>query len=181
MRSLIRFIINKIRGNADVEVLKKQGLNVGKNLTLQWGTMIDPSHCWLITIGDDVTLAARVYILAHDASTKRRLGYTKIGLVSIGNNTFIGANTTILPNVKIGNNVIIGAGSVVTKDIPDNVVAVGNPARVVAQTDAYVEKNKLAIKNRPIYDESYTLRGAISNEKKQKMIDDLKDGIGYVE
>lgn len=49
-------------------------------------------------------------ILAHDASTKRYLGYTKIGRVLIGNNVFVGAGTIILPSVAIGNNVIIGAG-----------------------------------------------------------------------
>ena len=55
-------------------------------------------------------MAPHVQILAHDASTKRYLGYTKIGRVLIGNNVFVGAGTIILPSVAIGNNVIIGAG-----------------------------------------------------------------------
>lgn len=50
--------------------------------------------------------------------------------ISIGNNVWIGANCTILPGVTIGNNAVIGAGSVVTKDIPESVVAVGNPCKV---------------------------------------------------
>jgi maltose O-acetyltransferase len=57
------------------------------------------------------------------------LNYTKIGLVKIGDNVFIGAGSIILPNVKIGNNVIIGAGSIVTKDVPDNSLVAGNPAK----------------------------------------------------
>ena len=60
----------------------------------------------------------------------------------IGNNVFVGAGTIILPRVHIGNRVIIGAGSIVTKDIPDNKVAAGNPARVICDIDAYLEKEK---------------------------------------
>ena len=49
----------------------------------------------------------------------------------IGNQTFIGANSIVLPGIKVGNNCIVGSGSVVTKDVPDNSVAVGNPARII--------------------------------------------------
>lgn len=56
---------------------------------------------------------------------------TLLGGVSIGNNTFIGGGSIILPKIKIGNNVVIGAGSVVIKNIPDNVVVVGNPAKII--------------------------------------------------
>lgn len=55
--------------------------------------------------------------------------------VTIGNNVWIGGDSTILPGVTIGNNVVIGAGSVVTKNIPDNVVAAGNPARIIKHLD----------------------------------------------
>ncbi len=58
--------------------------------------MIDSSHCWLIQIGDNVTLAPGVHVLAHDASTKRSLGYTKIGIGQGGNNVFGGAHSVIL-------------------------------------------------------------------------------------
>lgn len=104
--------------------------------------IIDPGHCWLISIGDNVTLAPRVHILAHDASTKRILGYTLIGRVTIGNNVFIGAGSIILPNVKIGNNVIVGAGSVVSRTIPDNSAALGTPARIICSYEEFVEKRK---------------------------------------
>ena len=62
------------------------GLRVGVNFNRLNGVIIDPAHCWLITIGDNVTLAPRVHILAHDASTKNYLNFTKIGRVNIGNN-----------------------------------------------------------------------------------------------
>ena len=102
--------------------------------------IIDPSHCYHITIGDNVTLAPRVHILAHDSSTAMFLGKTRAANVTIGNDVFVGAGTIILPGVHIGNRVIIGAGSVVTKDIPDNSVAVGNPCKVVCDVDSYIQK-----------------------------------------
>ena len=58
------------------------------------------------------------------------------------NNVFIGTNTTILPNVRIGSNVIIGANSLITKDVPDNCVVVGTPAKVISTFDDFIEKRK---------------------------------------
>ena len=123
----LRSLLYKLRGEVPLERLIERGLKVGKNFNRLGGTIIDDSHCWLITIGDNVTMAPRVHVLAHDASTKNTLGYSRIGLVNIGNNVFIGAESIILPGVTIGDNVVIGAGSVVTKDIMSNSVATGNP------------------------------------------------------
>ena len=69
------------------------GMKVGKDFNRLAGVILDPSHCWLIDIGDNVTIAPRVHVLCHDASTKGFLGYTKIGRVNIGSNVFIGADT----------------------------------------------------------------------------------------
>lgn len=66
------------------------------------------------------------------------------GGVFIGNNVFIGMHTTILKGVHIGNNVIIGANSLVNKNVPDNCVVAGNPARAIMSLDEYHEKRKLA-------------------------------------
>lgn len=120
MLKMIKKMRNKLIKEQNLTDLIKNGLTVGKNFNMQKGCIIDSSHCWLIEIGDNVTLAPRVHILVHDASTKFALGYAKIGKVKIGNNVFIGANATILPNVRIGNNVIIGANSLVNRDILDN-------------------------------------------------------------
>lgn len=138
----IRTIINKIRGVMDVPSLVKKGLMIGENVFINFGCIIDESFCWLIKIGNNVTLAPNVHILAHDASTKKMIGYTKMGMVTIGNDVFIGASSIILPGRNIGNNVVIGAGSIVSKDIPDNSVAVGNPAKVICSYDEYIEKQK---------------------------------------
>lgn len=64
----------------------------------------------------------------------------KIGCIDIGDNVFIGSNTTILYDVRIGTNVIIGAGSLVNKDIPDNSVAAGVPARVIGTFEDFIQK-----------------------------------------
>lgn len=143
MNKLIRKILEYLRGEPQhLEKLLKRGLKVGKNFNRMGGVIIDPSHCYHITIGDNVTLAPRVHILAHDASTFIFFGKTRAANVTIGNNVFVGAGMIILPGVHVGNRVIIGAGSVVTKDIPDNSVAVGNPAKVISSLDAYLEKEK---------------------------------------
>ena len=115
--TLVDKIKAKVRGSLDLDQLKQNGFKYGENFDTQYGVIIDPGHCWLIEIGNNVTLAPRVHILAHDASMKKFLGYTKIAPVKIGNNVFIGAGSIILPGVTIGDNVIVGAGSVVTKDL----------------------------------------------------------------
>ena len=88
---------------------------------------IDTSHGYLIEIGDNVTIS-HAEIQAHDASTKKILGYSKVGKVRIGNNVFVGTQAVILPGVTIGDCVMVAAGSVVNKDIPSNVLVAGSPA-----------------------------------------------------
>ena len=156
------------------------GMKVGKGFTRLNGVILDPSHCFLITIGDNVTMAPRVHVLCHDASTKKFLDYTKIGRVTIGDNVFIGAESVILPNVKIGDNVIIGANSTVTKDIPNNVVVAGNPARIICTLNDYLDKQKEKIATCCVYDESYTIGGKITDKKKKEQFDQLEDSWGFV-
>lgn len=72
----------------------------------------------------------------HPLDKEKRRNQIEIDLpIKIGNDVWIGGNVVILAGVTIGNNVVIGAGSVVTKDIPDNVVAVGNPCRIIKKMD----------------------------------------------
>lgn len=75
----IKRIIHKIRGDMDIDRLIKRGLVLGDNYFINFSCVIDETFCWLIEIGNNVTLAPHVHILAHDASTKRDLGYTKLG------------------------------------------------------------------------------------------------------
>ena len=141
--NIIRKILEYLRGEPQhLDKLIKRGLKIGKNFKRMGGVIIDPSHCYHISIGDNVILAPRVHVLAHDSSTGIFIGKTRAANVTIGNNVFVGAGSIILPGVHIGNRVIIGAGSIVTKDIPDNSVAAGNPARVICSLDAYLAKEK---------------------------------------
>lgn len=163
----IRDLVYRFRGEVTTEELVRRGLKIGKNFKRLNHVIIDDSHTWLIEIGDDVTLSPRVHILAHDASTKTWLGYTKIGNVKIGNRVFIGADTIVLPNVAIGNDVIIGAHSVVTHDIPDGMMVVGNPARIVCSTLEYLNKERVRMEKVPVYGIDFTMRGKITLEKKK--------------
>lgn len=174
-----RFVF-RLRADHTTEDLISMGLQVGKNFTRMHGTILDPSHVWHIRIGDNVTLAPRVHVLAHDASLYYHLGYARIGNVVIEDNVFVGAETVILPNVRIGKNSIIGANSTVTRDIPANVVAAGSPAKVICTLEEFLEKNRRLMQECPCFDESYTLRGNISDIKKNEMVDQLKNKFGFV-
>lgn len=178
---LLKEVLYRIRGDFTTERLISMGMKVGKKFKRLHGVILDPGHCWLIEIGDNVTMAPRVHILCHDASTKQFLGYTKIGRVTIGNNVFIGAESVVLPNVKVGNNVVIGANSTVTHDIPDNSVAVGSPARVISSLDAYIEKEREKMKYLPVYGEEYTLRRNVPIDLRVKQKLELGDMGGYID
>jgi maltose O-acetyltransferase len=158
MKRLIKEMVRRLQGEQDVKKLINRGLVVGKNPKFMGGVLIDPSHCWHISIGDNVTLAPRVHVLAHDTSTKLFLGFTIVKNVKIGNNVFVGAGSIILPGVTIGDNVVVGAGSVVSHDIPSNSVAVGNPARVVKSLADFMEKNKSQMNEGNCFGEEFTLR-----------------------
>lgn len=180
LKRIIKRIIYRFRSDICTEDLIDRGMVVGKNFNRMHGTILDDSHCWLITIGDNVTMAPRVHILAHDASTCHHLGYARIGRVDIGNNVFIGADTVVLPGVAIGNDSVIGANSTVTKSIPNGVVAAGNPAHVICTIEEYVDRNKERMIKGHVYGEEFTLRGNISKGRKRQQREELKNECGFV-
>ena len=178
---IFKEFLYRLRGEYTTEKLKKMGMKVGKNFKRLNGVILDPSHCWLIEIGDNVTLAPRVHILCHDASTKQFLNYTKIGRVTIGNNVFVGAESVVLPGVTIGDNVIIGANSTVTHNIPSNTVYAGTPAKMLGTLEEYLGKEKMRMENSPCYDEFYTLRKDVSMQFRMKQKDELAGKMGYID
>ena len=158
-----------INGEIPISILVKRGLKVGKNFSRQSGCYIDPSHCFLISIGDNVTFSINVTLLAHDASMKYVLDYARIGRIVIGNNCFIGANTTILPGVTIGDNCIIGAGSIVTKSVEENSVYAGVPAKKICSIDEFSKKQKMLLENTTCFDSSYKYSKNITKDKVLEM------------
>ena len=106
-------------------------------------TMVDDTHIYVgdyTMIGPNVTIASAGHPILPELREK---GYQYNMPVHIGKNCWIGAGSVILPGITIGDNTVIGAGSVVTKDIPENVVAVGNPCRVLRGIDReYYFKNR---------------------------------------
>lgn len=180
---MIKQILRKIKSCVfpsitEVDLLyRKKGVNIGINTTL-YSVQLDACFPWLISIGKNCTITHST-VLAHDASCKNFLGYSKVARVEIGNDCFIGYNSTILLGVKIGDNVIIGAGSVVTKDIPSNSVAAGVPAKKICEYDKYVEKTKILFKKEDTY-----ISNILFNQKrlkeKEKQRKRLGDGeIGF--
>lgn len=131
-------------------------IRLGKNFFANYNcVMIDVAE---ISVGDNCMFGPNVsiYTAGHPIHpVTRNSGYEYGKPVSIGDNCWIGGSVTILPSVTIGKNTVIGAGSVVTKDIPENVIAVGNPCRVLRKiTD---DDRKLLFKNEYIDDEAWSV------------------------
>lgn len=153
LKQLMKKIVyrEKADSNTYVNFLRSQGAKIGErvNIYAPNKTIIDMTRPWLLDIGDDVQITEEVTILTHGYDWSVLKGvYGEVlgssGGVKIGNNVFIGMKTTILKGVHVGNNVIIGANSLVNKDIPDNCVVAGNPAKVIMTLEQYYEKRKKA-------------------------------------
>lgn len=138
MDGLIRLILGKAGGNAHIEPPfycdYGKNIEVGKNFFANYNcTILDVGK---VVIGDNVMFAPNVsiYTAGHPVHPDSRNSGYEYGIsITIGNQVWIGGNTVINPGVTIGSNVVIGAGSVVTRDIPDNTIAVGNPCKVLRE------------------------------------------------
>lgn len=177
-----RLILRKTKEQFEMEYLLKNGLKIGKNTRINSGFLIDSNWPWLISIGDNVTFAANVTVLAHDASTNVVGCHTKLGRVVIGNNVFVGNGATILCDVRIGDNVVIGARSVVTHDLESDGVYAGIPAKRICSIQEYREKNEELLKTRPYFAHIHRWDqwDQSTEAERQQMIDALEDGCGYI-
>lgn len=135
------------RGNK-AAYLRHLGVRIGEGCDLLNGIKDFGSEPWLIELGQRVTLAHGVVLITHDGASRlfrqsipgsSRWG-NRFGMIRIHDNSFVGVNTIILPDVQIGPNSIVGAGSVVTKDVPPQTVVAGVPARPICSLATYVER-----------------------------------------
>jgi len=159
MFSIINALIQKLKHfneteedkqNQLIRYIREHGGFVGENVNI-YDSNIDIAEPYLLEIGDNTTITG-ARIMTHDASPKKRTGYSKIAKVSIGKNCFIGWGSIILCDTKIGDNCIVGAGCVVAKDVPDNCVIVGNPMKILCKTDEFISKIETEIKNSIVID-----------------------------
>lgn len=156
----------KIRNNPTAYA-KEIGVNISDDCRIiewpNWG-----SEPYLITIGKHVTISYECAFLTHDGGTwvfreeEKYKNVIKYGKINIGNNCFIGARTTIMPNVTIGDNCVIGACSLVNKSIPSGEVWAGVPAKFICKTEEYANK---CLENTPDYDRTNLL-----NNKKDELL-----------
>ncbi|AJA46454.1 galactoside O-acetyltransferase [Clostridium pasteurianum DSM 525 = ATCC 6013] len=136
MLTMIKDILGKTGDNVFIEQPFHcdygKNIEVGNNFYANYNCII--LDVGKVTIGENVMFAPNVsiYTAGHPIHPEsRNSGYEYGFPVTIGDNVWVGGSVVINPNIKIGNNVVIGSGSVVRKDIPDDVIAAGNPCRVI--------------------------------------------------
>lgn len=126
----IRSILAKIAQKLRFLYYFSKGYDIHSSVILERGLKLDRLYPKGVHIGQNTLIASEVTILSHD-HCKRVGELPLLADVKIGERCFIAVGAMILPGVTIGNEVIVGAGSVVTKDIPSNVIVAGNPARII--------------------------------------------------
>jgi len=162
-----------------IQKLVDKGMVLGRDVYLNDGFFLDPSHCHLITIEDAVVFGPGVKLFAHDASTKKVLGKTRIGLVHLKRNCFLGAGTTVLPGVTVGENSIVGAASVVTESIPDNELWAGIPARRLMSVEDF-RKRLLELPQIDFPSSTYASEPVGEREREEMRAALLAHGTGFI-
>ncbi len=136
----------------DVDDLRSRGAKIGRDVFFGPDVYVERDFASLLTIEDGVVLSRGVSIFLHDSSLNNVIGAPiKFGPVRLRRNCYIGANSTILCGVEVGENAIVGASSIVTRDIPANTYAYGQPARVRGSIQDMISKQREYLDDRFIY------------------------------
>lgn len=131
---LFRMIRDRLLRKSNVDIARELGVSIGENCLI----FSNPYRCfgsepYLVEIGNHVEITSGCQFATHDGAVwtlrvePELAKFDKFGKITVGNNVFIGINSTILPGVTIGDNCIVGAGSLVTKDIPSAKCGAGYP------------------------------------------------------
>ena len=130
-----------------IQYWREQGVQIGENCAIDPGASFG-SEPYLISLGNHVRINSGVLFKTHDGGVWVLRGLKEeyrdidiFGKITVGDNVHIGTNSIIMPGVRIGSNCIIGCGAIVTRDIPDNSVAVGVPARVIRSIGEYEQRH----------------------------------------
>ena len=102
------------------------GMDIAKDVRISLKARIDKTNPKGLTIGEKTMVTFDAILLSHDYASRRHAAKTVIG-----SHCFIGCGAIVLPNISVGNHCIVAAGSVVTRDVPDNCIVAGNPAKVI--------------------------------------------------
>ncbi len=123
-------------------------------------------------------ICAGTRVLAHDASTRRRLGYTVIRPVSIGSRAYVGSDSLILPGVAIGEDAIVGAGSVVTRDVAAGAIVAGNPAIEIGAAEGLVDQRMEEMRSQELLRRS--IGAGVSEVERERIVAERTSRAGYV-
>ena len=184
----IKRVINKlnriIKGTSAQEVdhmyLKEHGLREGEHVDCFSWSGFDAQYPGLITLGNYITIAGGCRVLAHDASIGYATRATRIGQVIIEDHCFIGADSTIMPNVRIGEWSVVAAGSLVNKNIPPHEVWGGVPAHFIASADDFYKKHEQGLHEKYVLKANWRDVANFTDEQWADLRAHLDGEFGYV-
>lgn len=163
-----------------MDALRSLGMIIGEKCAIATDAEFEEAWATHVRIGNEVTIARGARFISHDASTWRALGVTRVGIIEIGDRSFIGAYAIVMPNVRIGSDVIVGSGSVVTKNVPDGTVVAGNPARQICTTAQLHEKIKGRLSTVPCFGQEVRRKRGGTVEMRKSMRERMTDGEAYI-
>lgn len=139
--------LHKVDNEDEIAVARSLGVKIGERCVIHDNARkVFHTEPYLVTIGDHVEITPGVRFLTHEGSVwvfreeEENRNKDCFAPTVVENNVFIGLNSVIMPGVHIGSNVVVGAGSIVTKDVPDNTVVAGTPAKKICDLSQFKEK-----------------------------------------